>query len=130
MPLGIVEQRSAELLDAVRRALEVPESDLPKFPKVPRWDRDPDFDTRVSTLKTARDAAAKRLELDPGVLCSRDRMEAVARRNPATVAEVAEVSELRRWQVGELAAAFVAALAPHRKGKAAGKERAESPYRE
>jgi ribonuclease D len=130
MPRGIVEQRSAELLDAVRRALEVPESDLPKFPKVPRWDRDPDFDTRVSTLKTARDAAAKRLELDPGVLCSRDRMEAVARRNPATVAEVAEVSELRRWQVGELAAAFVAALAPHRKGKAAGKERAESPYRE
>jgi ribonuclease D len=60
------------------------------------------------------------------VLCSRDRMEAVARRNPATAEEVAEVTELRRWQVSELAEAFVAALAPHRKTKRA----AESPYKE
>jgi ribonuclease D len=96
----------------------VPEAELPRFPKAARWDRDPDFDTRVSALKTARDEAAKRLALDPGVLCSRDRMEAVARRNPATVEELMEVTELRRWQANELAEAFVAALAPHRKGTA------------
>ena len=115
MPRAILEQRGADLLDAVRRALAVPDAELPKFPRAARWDRDPDFDTRVSALKTARDAAAKRLELDPGVLCSRDRLEAVARRNPATVEEVAEVPELRRWQVSELAADFVKALEPHRK---------------
>ena len=85
MPRGVLEQRGAELLDAVQRALAVPESDLPRFPRAARWDRDPDFDARVSALKTARDAAAKRLTLDPGVLCSRDRMEAVARRNPETM---------------------------------------------
>ena len=115
MPRGILEQRGGELLDAVQRALAVPESELPRFPRVARWDRDPDFDARVSALKTARDEAAKRLTLDPGVLCSRDRMELVARRNPGTVEELAEVTELRRWQVAELAGAFVAALAPHRK---------------
>ena len=115
MPRGILEQRGGELLDAVQRALAVPESELPRFPRVARWDRDPDFDARVSALKTARDEAAKRLTLDPGVLCSRDRMELVARRNPGTVEELAEVTELRRWQVSELAGAFVAALAPHRK---------------
>ena len=115
MPRAILEQRGAELLDAVRRALAVPEAELPKFPRAARWDRDPEFDSRVSALKTARDAAAKRLELDPGVLCSRDRLEAVARKNPVSVAEVAEVPELRRWQVGELAADFVKALEPHRK---------------
>ena len=119
MPRAVLEQRGAELLDAVRRALAVPETELPKFPRAARWDRDPEFDARVSALKTARDAAAKRLQLDPGVLCSRDRLEAVARRNPATVEEVAEVNELRRWQVAELAEAFVEALAPHRKGKKA-----------
>jgi ribonuclease D len=118
MPRGVLEQRGSELLDAVKRALAVPEAELPKFPRAPRWDRDPDFDARVSALKTARDEAAKRLALDPGVLCSRDRMEAVARRNPTTVEELAEVTELRRWQVGELAEAFVAALEPHRKGSA------------
>jgi ribonuclease D len=116
MPRGILDQRAGDLLDAVTRALAVPEAELPRFPKAARWDRDPDFDARVSALKTARDEAAKRLNLDPGVLCSRDRMEAVARRNPATVDELLEVTELRRWQAGELAAAFVAALEPHRKG--------------
>jgi ribonuclease D len=125
MPRGILEQRSGELLDAVKRALAVPESELPRFPRAARWDRDPEFDARVSALKTARDEAAKRLALDPGVLCSRDRMEAVARRNPATPAEVGEVTELRRWQVAELADAFVAALAPHRKET----EPATSPYK-
>jgi ribonuclease D len=115
MPRAILEQRGAELLDAVRRALAVPDAELPKFPRAARWDRDAEFDSRVSALKTARDAAAKRLELDPGVLCSRDRLEAVARKNPVSVEEVAEVPELRRWQVGELAADFVKALEPHRK---------------
>jgi ribonuclease D len=119
MPRAVLEQRGEELLDAVARALAVPDAELPKFPRAARWDRDPEFDARVSALKTARDAAAKRLQLDPGVLCSRDRLEAVARRNPATVEEVAEVNELRRWQVAELAEAFVEALAPHRKGRKA-----------
>jgi ribonuclease D len=122
MPRGILEQRGNELLDAVRRALAVPEGELPRFPKAPRWDRDPEFDARVSALKTARDAAAKRLALDPGVLCSRDRLEAVARRNPATMDEMREIPELRRWQVAELGDAFVAALTPHRKPEA-------SPYK-
>jgi ribonuclease D len=115
MPRAILEQRGADLLDAVRRALAVPDAELPKFPRAARWDRDSEFDARVNALKTARDAAAKRLELDPGVLCSRDRMEAVARRNPSAVEEVAEVPELRRWQVAELGADFVRALEPHRK---------------
>jgi ribonuclease D len=141
MPRGILEQRGGELLDAVRRALAVPEAELPKFPKATRWDRDPEFDTRVSALKTARDEAAKRLALDPGVLCSRDRMEAVARRNPATLEELMEVTELRRWQAGELGEAFVKALEPHRKSggekkapRAAKAKRAvsedQSPYKD
>jgi ribonuclease D len=129
MPRAILEQRGGELLEAVRRALAVPDAELPKFPRAARWDRDQEFDARVSALKTARDAAAKRLELDPGVLCSRDRMEAVARRNPATTEEVAEVTELRRWQVRELGEAYVSALEPHRKTRGAVTD-AGSPYLE
>jgi ribonuclease D len=117
MPRAILEQRGADLLDAVRRALAVPDAELPKFPRAARWDRDSEFDARVNALKSARDAAAKRLELDPGVLCSRDRLEAVARKNPSTLDELAEVTELRRWQVAELGADFVRALEPHRKKK-------------
>jgi ribonuclease D len=114
MPRGILDARSGELLDAVKRGLKIPDAELPRFPKAPRWDRDPEFDARVSALKTARDAAATRLDLDPGVLCSRDRLEAVARKNPSTMAELESVTELRRWQIRELGEDFLKALAPHR----------------
>ena len=127
MPRAILEQRGADLLDAVRRGLAVPDADLPRFPRAPRWDRDPEFDTRVSALKTARDAAAKRLILDPGVLCSRDRLEAVARRNPTTLEELTEIPELRRWQIAELGHDFLTALEPHRDSKRTRKPAAEAP---
>jgi ribonuclease D len=119
------------VLDAVRRGLAVPENALPRFPKARRWDRDPEFDSRVSALKTVRDAAAARLDLDPGVLCSRDRMEAVARRNPETVSQLDEVPELRNWQRQVLGADFVKALAPHRKATPAARAaNDDSPYRD
>jgi ribonuclease D len=127
MPRPILDQRGADLLDAVRRGLAVPDADLPRFPRAARWDRDPEFDARVTALKSARDAAAKRLILDPGVLCSRDRLEAVARRNPATLEELVEVPELRRWQIAELGHDFLTALEPHRTSKRARKPAAEAP---
>lgn len=108
---GILEKRSHEVLAAVRRGLEVAEADLPKFPKGQRWDRDPQFDTKVNALKTVRDAVAVKLDLDPGVLCARDRMEAVARRSPVTIEELQEIPELRRWQREELGEQFVQTLA-------------------
>ena len=110
MPRGIVDRHADDITAAINRGLAVPDADLPRFPKSKRWARDPDFDTKVARLKTARDEAAKRLEIDPGVLCSRDRMETVARAVPRTVEEVSALGELRAWQVSELGASFVAAL--------------------
>jgi ribonuclease D len=114
MPRGLLESRGQEMLGLIKRGLAVPDADLPRFPKAARWDRDPEFDTRVAALKTMRDAAAQRLDLDPGVLCARDRMEAVARRNPSSLDEMRTISELRAWQVGVLGEAFLEALGHHR----------------
>ncbi|HJQ20800.1 MAG TPA: HRDC domain-containing protein [Gemmatimonadaceae bacterium] len=107
---GIMERRAQEILDAVRRGVAVPEAQLPKFPKSPRWDRDPQFDAKVNALKVVRDAFAERLEMDPGVLASRDRLEAVARKNPRSVDELSSVDELRRWQIDLMGRDFVQAL--------------------
>ncbi len=107
---GMIEARGREMTDAVVAGLAVAENALPKFPKGPRWDRDPDFDTRVAALKTVRDAAAARLDLDPGVLCARDRLEAVARKKPRSREELEEVRELRAWQRGVLGDDFLKAL--------------------
>ena len=110
VPRGMIESRGGEIIGAVVRGLAVPENALPKFPKAPRWDRDPDFDVRVAALKTVRDAAATRLDLDPGVLCARERLEAVARKNPSSPEEMADVRELRAWQRGVLGEDFLKAL--------------------
>ena len=128
MPRGILERSGHEILEAVARGLAVPEDALPKFPKSARWDRDPDFDHKVGALKAVRDAAAARLDLDPGVLNSRERMEAVARLMPGAAEELVAIPEFRRWQIEELGPGYVDALKPFRKGAKAKAD--SSPYRE
>jgi ribonuclease D len=111
MPKGMIERAGGDIVAAVRRGIEVPEAELPKFPKGQRWNKDRDFDDRVARLKAVRDAAATRLELDPGVLCSRERLENVARSGAKSIEELAGVPDLRRWQIEEMGSGFVRALA-------------------
>jgi len=119
MPRALLDSRGNELLDAIKRGLAVPDADLPRFPKAARWDRDPEFDVRVSALKTVRDEAATRLDLDPGVLCARDRLEAVARKNPKTRDDLETIAELRQWQRTVLGESFLKALEHHRAARSA-----------
>jgi len=110
MPRGILDRGAHAILAAVQRGLDVAEEHLPRFPRAAKWDREEDFDSRVSKLKTVRDSAATRLNLDPGVLCSRERLEAVARRRPAKVKDLEDVPGLRKWQISEMGEEFVSAL--------------------
>ena len=110
MPRGILDRGAAAILGAVQRGLEVAEEHLPKFPRSPRWDKEEDFDARVTRLKSVRDAAATRLNLDPGVLCSRERLEAIARRKPAKTSDLEDVPGVRKWQIAEMGEEFVSAL--------------------
>ena len=142
MPRGILESRAPDILENVARGVAVPENELPRFPRSQRWERDPDFDDVVSRLKTVRDAAAARLDLDPGVLCPRERMEAVARKRPTRVEELADIPDFRRWQIEQLGEEFVRALrnapssskagtsaAPTSDRTADGTTRDDSPYK-
>ena len=109
MPKGILERAGADIIAAIRRGVEVPEAQLPKFPRGQRWNKDRDFDEKVARLKAVRDDAATRLELDPGVLCSRERLESIVRSNPKSLEDLATVPDLRRWQIGEMGEGFLRA---------------------
>jgi ribonuclease D len=118
---SIVARFGADLVAALERGRAVPESELPRFPKGLRWARDTEYEDRVIRLKAVRDRVAGELELDPGVLCPRERLEAVARRNPENANQLAEVPELRRWQAELLGEDFLRSLhdgattaSPHR----------------
>lgn len=110
MPRGILERGGHAILAAVQRGLEVADEHLPRFPRAAKWEREEDFDERVTKLKSVRDAAATRLNLDPGVLCSRERLEAIARKRPSKPGDLEDIPGLRRWQIAEMGQEFVRAL--------------------
>jgi ribonuclease D len=111
MPKGMLDRAGPDIIAAIRRGLEVPEAELPRFPRPQRWNKDQEFDARVGRLKAVRDEVAYKLELDPGVLCSRERLENIARSGAKTIEELEAVPDLRRWQIEVMGGGFVHALA-------------------
>jgi len=101
LPPSLAARHGPALLDGVQRALALAESELPRVERAPRQARDPAVEARVERLKAARNRAAAALALDPGVLCGRSILEAVARAQPRPNdrAGLARIGELRRWQI-------------------------------
>lgn len=110
VPASLARRHGAALLEAVARARALPESDLPRLERSPRPPKDPAFDGRVERLKAVRNRFATELGLDPGVLCGRTTLEAVARARPNNRAGLDQVPELRRWQADVLGDAMLEAL--------------------
>ncbi len=106
----LVDQRGDALLGALARGLAVPEKELPRFPRGERRVQDAAFDARVERLKAARNKAAEELKLDPGVLCPKGTLEAVARAKPKTMADMKAVPDMRKWQAEVLGKTFLGAL--------------------
>jgi ribonuclease D len=110
LPASLARRHGPALLEAVRRARTLPESALPRPERIPRGARDPQLEMRVEKLKVARTRVAAELGLDPGVLCGRTTLEAVAKAVPRDRAGLSRVGELRRWQIDVLGEALLAAL--------------------
>lgn len=108
---AVIERRGHDLLAAVRKAAKLSEAELPRFPRgARRPPPDPEFETRAEKLKAVRDTVADRLELDRGFLMPRHQIEQIARVNPQSVAELAAIGEIRRWQVDALGEELIKAL--------------------
>ena len=103
------ERRGREILAAVKRGQDVPDGELPRIERPPRRQYDPAFEARLERLKAVRNQLAVRLELAPGVLCPNGILEAIARANPLSREALAELPELRRWQLQEIGAELLAA---------------------
>lgn len=108
---GNVRRHGSALMEALNRARAVPETDLPSWPRGPRRPpRDPQVDARVDRLRTVRDRAAERLDLERGFLMPRAQLEELARAQPSNPEELADVASVRNWQVEALGGELLAAL--------------------
>lgn len=106
----ILRRLGKEILAAVTKGASAPHGPLKRAEGTGRRRMDRRTERRVERLKRWRTARAKELGLDPGVLCPNTCLEAIAWRNPAKIAEVAEVTELKGWQVREFGREIVETL--------------------
>ncbi len=86
------------LIGAVNKALELPQAELPVYPrrKPPRMPRlAPE---RIKLLKGWRDTLAARLDLDPALLLTKALISAIAVANPADFSALLRTADIRRWQ--------------------------------
>ncbi|MEO8036120.1 MAG: ribonuclease D [Acidobacteriota bacterium] len=104
-------RHGAELVAMVRRALDLPEADLPEKGESKSWIRDRALEARIERLKKARDKVAKELKLDVSLLAPRHILTAVAALEPRQVSDLDQIPAMREWQKQLLGESFVAALA-------------------
>ncbi len=103
------ERYGRELVQIIRRAMEIPEAELPERNDPKPWIRDKALENRINRLKTVRDNFARDLKIDPSVLAPRHVLSAVA------TTGTLDVPTMREWQKRVIGEALLAALQPQPK---------------
>lgn len=105
-----IERHGGDILAAVQKALRLPVSELPRYPfKKPRMVPAPVSD-RIQRLRRWRESRARRLKIEPSLICSKAAMAAIAERRPSTPEDLADIAELRSWQRKSFGSDMIAAL--------------------
>jgi ribonuclease D len=106
----VVERRGNEVLAAIRRGKELPEAELPRYPRSERRRADPAFEGRMERLKAVRARLVAALDLQPGVIAPNWLLEAIARAAPRTTVELGAMDGIRRWQLNEFGEQLILAI--------------------
>jgi ribonuclease D len=94
----------------VAEALEIPDPQLPVYPRRSAPRLSPRAPQRVKSLKAWRDERCAGLDMDPALVLNKSQMTAISARNPENLEELAEVEELREWQRTEFGPEILAVL--------------------
>jgi ribonuclease D len=100
----VVDRYGRDLVNTIRAAMAVDESDLPAKNEPKAWNRDRELEARIERMKKVRDKVAAELKIDRAVLAPRHVLAAVA----ATGSY--DVPAMREWQKKVLGDTMLAAL--------------------
>jgi len=98
-----------ELVNIVRRALEIAEDELPGKSEPKPWIRDKSLESKIDRLKHVRDRYARDLKIDGSVLAPRHILSAVAATNSL------DVPAMREWQKRLMGEELLKVLEPEKK---------------
>ncbi|MDD2388810.1 MAG: HRDC domain-containing protein [Desulfobacterales bacterium] len=98
------------LVNEVVQSSKIPSNKLPLYPRKRAQMPEPEVPCRIGALKNYRDMKAEQLDIDPALVCTKAQMGSIAIRNPANVRQLAELNELRQWQLEAFGSEMVSAL--------------------
>jgi ribonuclease D len=100
----VMDRYGRDLVNIVRAAMAIDESDLPEKNEPKQWQRDRELEARIERMKKIRDKVAAELKIDRAVLAPRHILSAVA------AAGNYDVPAMREWQKRVLGDTMLAAL--------------------
>ena len=96
-----IDMHGNALIKTINSALEIPEKDLPVYPRGKAPVIKPEVIERTVALKAWRDKKAKALEIDPALLLNKALMNTIAVQNPLDTNDLKEMKGMKNWQKNE-----------------------------
>jgi ribonuclease D len=100
-----------DLLAGIQAAMALPDEALPAYPRRRVRHTPPAENRRRKALKRWRQARGDEMGLAPGLLCSRDLINEIARCNPHNRKDLEDVVVMKAWQREAFGKEIIAALA-------------------
>ena len=94
----LIDRLGEGLIECLKQGLDIPETNLPRFPPSIRTQVNPIVAARVKVLKGWREKKARELNLDPGIVISNALIDQIGEKNPTGPEDLDLIPELRQWQ--------------------------------
>lgn len=89
----------SDIVDAINRGINIPDKNLPKYPRKKSPSMGPDVPEKIKKLKDWRDNIADGLVIDPALVCNKALMTSIAMKNPLNLKALKDVENIKNWQV-------------------------------
>ena len=101
--LGVkqIERYGNGVVTALIKAQRIPSKKLPRYPRKTAPMVPAIVAKRVKELRIWRDRMAKKLKVDPAIICTKALISAIAVQKPTTMSSLGRMKELKAWQVSE-----------------------------
>ena len=93
-----IDRYGRDVVEAVKKALRIPAKNLPKYPRKTAPMVPAIVARRVKELRRWRDSLAKKLEIDPSIICTKALISAIAVQKPVNLSGLSRIKELKTWQ--------------------------------
>ena len=98
LSLGMIKKLGPSILKKISESLNLPQNQLPIFPKKIKSRIGNEVSERIKTLRVWRDRRAKEMDMAPDLICTNAQIEALAHRQPKNQKELKDIDVIRAWQ--------------------------------